>query len=128
MIHARQYYQFSMIWQLEKESFLDDQGWGVADDENVENQEDMEGHEGNKIYRGEIVWAKYSRYYYPGIAIDVDKVSDSIHKNLPTTAEKYIIHWYEEHDCPAIQKHKFEMLGRNWIDTARVEQLPSSPI
>lgn len=97
----------------------------VVDNEDVADQKYMEGHEDNKTYRGAIVLAKYDRYYYPVKVVDIDNVSDSICKKLPTTADKYIIHWYGENNCSAIQKQKVELLGKNQFDKARAEQSPS---
>ena len=64
-------------------------------------QEDMEGHVSDETYTDAIVSAKYGRYY-PGKIVDADNVPDSSGKKWPTTAEKYIIYWYEENNYCAI--------------------------
>ena len=43
---------------LENESFIGDQDTRVTDDEDIEDQEDLEGDGGDKRYRGEIAWAR----------------------------------------------------------------------
>ena len=84
------------------------------------------GIEATQHQRHNSLGAKYGRYCYPGKkVIDVDDVPDSIRRKLPTTTEKYIIHWYTENNYSAIKKHKVELFTKNLIDQARAEQSPS---
>ena len=63
------------------------------------------GMEATQHQRHNSLGAKYGRYCYPGKkVIDVDNVPDSIRRKLPTTTEKYIIHWYTENNYSAIKK------------------------
>ena len=110
---------------LENEPFIDDQDRGVTDDEDVEDQENMEGHGSDEAYRVAIAWANYGRYYYQGKVVAVGNIPYTIRKKLPTEAEKYFIHWIGDNNYSTIQTQILELLRGNWIYKARAEQPPS---
>lgn len=114
--------------ESEDEIIYDSDDEGATDDEESDCEENLDDE--TPFNRGDIVWAKCGKRFYPAKIVGKDEVPAQYHKALfsVASANHAVVSWYGENRFSRVHVSKIDILAESREDNARAASLDILPL
>ena len=94
----------------------DDQGQTNDSDESNEDEEQKCG---DVWCRGDMIWAKHARIWYPAQICSLNDVRSNLQHWFPVQNNKVLVKWFGENNFSSVSSSQIDVLHENLVDVAR---------
>ena len=98
--------------------FDDEDDQGQTNDSDESNED--EGQKCGDVWcRGDVIWPKHSRIWYPAQICSLNDVPSNLQHWFPVQNNKVLVKWFGENNFSSVSSSQIDVLHENLVDAAR---------